>query len=78
MLEEMSSEQLVEWEEFFRISPWGPGRDDARAMYIGEMAVAPYSKGGRANFGSFFPHLKTRQTPADHEAIFRRLCGQGD
>ena len=44
---------------YYLIEPWGPDREDARALWAGAMAVAPYRKEGSdpPRFKDYFPHL---------------------
>lgn len=39
MLSGMTSQQLTEWMEFFRLEPWGPQRSDLRAGILGALVV---------------------------------------
>lgn len=59
----MSARQYAEWKAEYELQPWGPGRDDARALFSAVAALAPYRKTSRPlETKPFFPHLFEAET----------------
>jgi hypothetical protein len=72
---EMDSREYSYWMAHYRLEPFGAMRDDLRALYCGGMAVAPYTKQGKApEFKVYFSHLaKTPHRMTDEEMMMNAM-----
>lgn len=72
----MTAQQFNDWLAYAQVEPFGEVRADLRALWAGQMSVAPYQKKGSKppEGGDFFPHLfdrkgaRRRQTPQEMRA----------
>ncbi len=59
----MAAGEFDEWQEFYRIEPFGPSREDLRAGVIACMLAS-----GPAKPETFFPNLKVAVDPEERDA----------
>jgi len=77
MLDSIGATKWREWQAMFKLMPWGPERDDMRALYSGHTSLLPWQKGGgKIELGEYFPHLagkRKQQTDDEHQVFLGKL-----
>ena len=62
MLDSIGATKWREWRAFYTMFPWGPEREDMRALYSGHTSLLPWQKkGSKLELDEFFPHLVKRK-----------------
>lgn len=84
MLRRLSGRELTEWQAYYRLDPWGGGRDDANAAMIASCVVNMLrARGPAVSPADLMPKWgggeeRPRQTPEEMMLIMRsytRACG---
>lgn len=67
MLRELTSSEVVEWEAFYRIDPWGEDRADLRSAIVAYTVASAHTRKGKK--------LKLSQFIPDYEKAYLKKAG---